>query len=70
MLAVIMGLLFMLAGGLGIIMWRGEFIVVLKGLAPVMIIVGGFISVVAGATSIAESFESKADGESPTEAKK
>jgi hypothetical protein len=60
MLAVIIGLVFMLLGLWGVIAWWGAFIVVLKGLVPAMIVCGGFLAVIAGVTSIRDSMESRA----------
>jgi hypothetical protein len=59
MLAVIIGLLFVIAGGLGVITWKADFVVILKGLMPIMLVAGGMISVIAGIMSIIESPESK-----------
>lgn len=71
MLAVLLGLVFAMAGVYGLIVWKGDFFVVLKGLFPFLFLVGGAISVVAGITSIAESFESKNEaGNEPPQEKK
>ena len=63
MLAVLLGLVFIVAGGYGVFIWRAEFIVFLKGALPLMFFVGGFISVIAGITSISESADPKAADE-------
>ncbi len=65
MLAVILGLVFIMAGGCGVLVWKGDFIIVLKGLVPFMFVVGGVISIVAGITNITESFESKTGDDNP-----
>jgi len=63
MLAVILGLVFVLAGAVGVYVWKGEFLFVLKGLVPFMLVIGGAISIVAGLTNIIESFEKKEESE-------
>jgi len=65
MLAVILGLIFVAAGGFGVFVWYGDFLVVIKGLMPFTLAVGGVISVIAGVTSIVESFEPKDGNETP-----
>lgn len=69
MLAVILGLIFMALGLWGLIAWWGSFILVLKGLVPVLILFGGFIAVVAGVTSIRDSMESRSSGRETEEKK-
>lgn len=59
MLAVITGLAFLVLGLWGIIGWWPSFVVFLKGCVPVMIFVGGFLAIVAGVTSIKDSFDMK-----------
>ncbi|MFH1369401.1 MAG: hypothetical protein ABII64_09785 [Elusimicrobiota bacterium] len=61
MLAVITGVAFLVLGLWGIIGWWPDFISFLKGSVPAMIFVGGFLAVIAGITSIKDSFESKAE---------
>ena len=70
MLAVLLGLIFAVAGGLGMYLWKADFLIVLKGLLPALFLVGGAISVVAGVTSIVESFEAKAESVNETQEKK
>lgn len=70
MLAVLLGLAFVVAGALGIFVWKVDFVVVLKGLLPFLSLVGGAISIVAGITSIVESFEPKTDAENEPQEKK
>lgn len=60
MLAVIVGLIFMALGLWGVISWWPSFMIVLKGLVPIMIVCGGFLAVIAGVTSIRDSIESRA----------
>ena len=57
MLAVIVGLVFAVAGVWGVIRWLPDMLIVCKGLIPFMIFVGGCISVVAGITAIRDSME-------------
>ena len=59
MLAVLIGLVFVVAGVWGIIAWSYDFIAVFKGLMPFMLAVGGFLSIVAVARSMSESYEEK-----------
>jgi hypothetical protein len=63
MLAVLLGLVFAVAGAFGVYFWKADLVIVFKGLLPFLFLVGGAISVVAGITSIAESFESKPESE-------
>ena len=63
MLAVILGIIFVLAGATGVYVWKGEFLEVIKGLVPFMLVIGGGISIVAGITSIVESFEKKEESQ-------
>ena len=70
MLAMLLGLVFFVAGGLGVLVWHADFLAVIKGLVPFLFMVGGLISIVAGATNIAESFGPKMGDESVPEEKK
>jgi ABC-type transport system involved in multi-copper enzyme maturation permease subunit len=70
MLAILLGFVFVVAGALGMFIWKGDFVIVLKGLLPFLLLVGGVISVVAGITSISESFPPKAETEDETQEKK
>ena len=70
MLAVILGLVFVIAGGFGVFVWRADFINVLKGLLPFLFFMGGIISVIAGVTSIVESLEPKPSAENSQQEKK
>jgi len=69
MLAIIVGLVFMVLGLLGLLAWWPDFVAVFKGFVPVMIMIGGLIAVVAGATSVMDSMESKNDDSSQPEDK-
>ncbi len=61
MLAVITGLAFLVLGLWGIVGWWGDFVGFLKGSLPAMLAVGGFLAIVAGVTSIKDSFEARAE---------
>lgn len=52
MLAIVFGLVFMALGLWGLLSWWGDFLIILKGLFPVLFFFGGVIAVIAGATSI------------------
>jgi hypothetical protein len=60
MLAVIVGLVFVALGLWGVIAWWTSFLVILKGLVPVMLACGGLLAVIAGVTSIRDSMEAQA----------
>lgn len=60
MLAVLFGLVFMALGLFGIVVWRHEFFLVVRGLAPVMILCGGLLAVVAGFSGFRDSLVSRA----------
>jgi hypothetical protein len=55
MIAIFVGMLFMALGIWGIVTWWGDFLVLLRGALPLLIAVGGLISVVAGVASIKDS---------------
>jgi len=59
MLAVIVGLIFVILGIWGVIAWWPLFLIVIKGFIPVMIACGGLLSVIAGATSIRDIMEGR-----------
>ena len=65
MLAVILGIVFIVAGGFGVFVWKNDFFLVIRGLVPFMLVIGGFISVVAGVTNITESSQPKMNEENP-----
>ncbi len=60
MLSIIFGLLFMALGVWGLVSWWPDFVLVLKGLVPSLIVCGGFLAVVAGITSIRDAIANKA----------
>ena len=57
MLAIIFGLIFMILGIWGVIIWMPDFVNVIKGLVPFMFVCGGLITAIAGASGIAESVD-------------
>lgn len=59
MVALIIGLIVVVLGVFGIVTWFGDFILVLKGSVPAMLICGGLLAIVAGITSIKDSIEAK-----------
>jgi hypothetical protein len=52
MTAIFMGLIFILLGFWGILYWLGDLILIVRGLGPVSLLVGGLVSVIAGVASI------------------
>jgi hypothetical protein len=52
MMAMVVGLIFILLGLWGIITWRDSFLMVLKGIVPLMLVCGGLLSLIAGVTAI------------------
>ena len=63
MLAVIVGICFIVVGLWGILGWWSSFVIVFKGLVPVMFACGGLLAVIAGATSIRDEMELRATRE-------
>lgn len=61
MLAIILGLIFTGAGLFGIIVWHQDLLIIIKGLFPVLILVGGILAIVAGATSIKDAIDEKSN---------
>jgi len=53
--AIVFGVLFVIAGLWGITVWWYDFISIVRGVVPPMIMVGGLIGVIAGITAVAES---------------
>ena len=69
MLSILFGLGFMALGAWGLIAWWSDFLLVLKGLIPSLIVCGGFLAVVAGITSIRDEIANKAALENAAEKK-
>lgn len=54
MLALLIGLVFVVCGLWGLFVWWCDFVAVARGLFPILFAVGGLIAVIAGATSMSE----------------
>lgn len=59
MVALIGGLITIGLGVLGLIKWIPDFILVLRGSIPAILICGGILAVIAGVASIKDSIEAK-----------
>jgi len=57
MLAILVGILFIVVGCFGVLVWTPDFIVVVRGFMPFMIAIGGVISVIAGISSIKDRLD-------------
>ena len=57
--SVIIGAIVALLGAIGLIGWRGDFLLVLRGSVPAMLIFGGVIAVIAGMSEIKDELASK-----------
>lgn len=58
---VVIGAIVVLLGVVGLISWSREFITILKGIIPVMMIFGGAIAVIAGLSEIKDEAANIAD---------
>lgn len=58
-LGIVIGAVIVLLGLRGIICWWGDFLTVLKGSLPAMLILAGTIAVIAGLSEIRDEFSSK-----------
>lgn len=52
MIAVLVGLIFIAAGFWGLLRWFGDFMVMVRGLGPISILLGGLVGVLAGISSL------------------
>lgn len=52
MIASLIGILFIALGLYGILNWAHEFVVVIKGLVPISLILGGLLGLFAGVSSL------------------
>jgi len=52
MIAVLVGLVFVVLGAWGIARWFGEFLLVMRGIGPVSVLLGGLVAVVTGFSSL------------------
>ena len=59
MLAIVVGLVFIVLGLWGVVCWWTDFLMMMRGSMPVMIVFGGSLAVIAGITSIKDSLEAK-----------
>ena len=57
MLAILVGILFIVVGFYGISFWSHDFITVVRGFMPFMFAVGGVIAIVAGVSSIKDKLD-------------
>jgi hypothetical protein len=62
MLATFVGLAFIAAGAWGILHWRAEFLLVMKGFLPISLFLGGLISLVVGLSSRRPSLDKPEGG--------
>ncbi len=58
-LGVVVGAIIVLLGVRGIIVWWGDFLTVLRGAFPAMLILAGTIAVIAGLSEIRDELSSK-----------
>lgn len=58
-LSVVIGAVVALVGLFGLIKWRGDFLIVLKGTVPAMLIFGGVIAAIAGISEMKDELASK-----------
>jgi hypothetical protein len=61
MIAVLVGLIFVVAGAWGIARWFPDFIIVVRGLGPVSVLLGGLVAVVTGFSSLQPRRRSNAE---------
>jgi hypothetical protein len=59
--SIVAGAIVALLGLLGIIAWRCDFITILKGSVPALLLLGGAIAVIAGLSEIKDEAASKKD---------
>ena len=59
MLAIVFGLIFVVLGFWGIVIWWADLLIVFKGFLPLMFVFGGLLSIIAGILSIMDSLGSK-----------
>ena len=58
-LGIIIGAIIVLLGVIGIVNWWPDFLTILKGSIPAMLILGGAIAVIAGLSEIKDEASSK-----------
>ncbi len=59
MLALIVGIIVAAIGIWGVKVWFPDFIMVLKGSIPALLVCGGLLAIIAGITSIKDAMEAK-----------
>lgn len=52
MISTLIGILFVVIGFMGTLRWAEEFAVILRGLIPVSLILGGLVGILAGVSSL------------------
>lgn len=52
MIAILVGFSFVCLGAWGVAHWFSDFLVVMRGLGPVSVLLGGFVAVVIGFSSL------------------
>ena len=70
MLAVVVGLIFAVIGLWGMVTWWPDFLIVMKGFLPLMLICGGLLAMIAGMSSIKDVLDGKAEGQKEQNEKK
>jgi uncharacterized membrane protein len=63
MLAIVIGMLFVIFGFVGLFFWWSSFMVIVKGLFPILFLCGGLLSVIAGVTRIRDTMDSRPETE-------
>lgn len=63
MASIIGGGIAIIIGILGLILWWGSFLTILKGSVPILLLLGGAISLVAGLSELKETQKAKANKE-------
>jgi len=59
MIALVIGIVFIVVGCLGLLQWGAEFKMVIQGSVPIMLVFGGLLALIAGWTSIKDTMEAK-----------
>ncbi len=55
MVSIVGGAVAVILGLTGLIIWWGDFIVIIKGMLPIFLLLGGLIAVLAGLSDMKES---------------
>lgn len=59
MAALIIGFISIILGVLGVVKWISDFVLVLRGALPSILVCGGIIAVIFGVMSVKDSIESR-----------